>query len=388
MLRSALAALLLALPCWSQTFTVGPNGDFVGMTEALASPLVTAGATLLVAQGDYGSFSIDKPIIVIGSAAQANQIEVHDVPAFQLTGFVAHRLLVRNVWDKGLVSDCVITGLGQHLQPYKCDVKIQGSANLVMQRTIVTGVPMCYPGGVSEASNAVAVVHSSATLIDCSLAGGKSVDDTNPECEEHYPFVGSGLLVVEGSSVDLIATDVEGQPAPFAQDHQPAMWVLNGSSADVRGTSANILRGATAYAILVDPLSRALISGVTLQPSTPPPLTTWPAPPFAFLHVDGVFALGATVTVGVHAPVGALTWTSFSGAPAGPPTPLIGGQLWLNSAAFTPLVPLAGAGLDTPATLAVTLPLNPSLTGKTLVAQTASFDGTTLALLNPYFALL
>jgi len=67
---------------------------------------------------------------------------------------------------------------------------------------------------------------------------------------------------------------------------------------------------------------------------------------------------------------------------------LLDGHLWLNATAFAPLVPLVGAGLNTPASLVVTLPLNPSLVGKTLVAQTASYDGTTLALLNPYFALL
>ena len=388
MFRSVLALVVLALPSGAQTFTVGPSGDFAEISTALLSAQVVPGSTLVVEPGTYANFSVDKAVSIQAYGAFAAQVDVHDVPSFQLVGLKASRLEVRNVSSKGLIADCLITGIGQQIDAYNSDVEVRDSANIVLQRTTVLGVSMCYPGGVDEASNAVAIVNSSATLIDCNLAGGKSVDETNPECEEHYPFVGAGLYVVEGSTVDLIATSVEGQAAPFPTSNQPAMWVLNGSTVDARGTSANVLRGATAYAILVDPLSSALISGVTLEPSTPPPFTTWPAPARAFLRVDGGFGLGATVTAHVHAPAGTLTWTSFSGAPPGAPMALLDGHLWLNATAFAPLVPLVGAGLNTQASLVVTLPLNPSLVGKTLVAQTASYDGTTLALLNPYFALL
>lgn len=383
--RSLLSCVLLAVPATAQTFSVGPGGDFPGVATALASPLVVEGATLVVAPGSYADFTVDKAVRILGTDAFAQAVAVVGVPSFVLSGFETNQLAISNVGQKGLVTGCVVRGIGLELAPYDADLEIRDSHGIVVERTTVTGVSACYPGGPDSASNAVAVVASEATFVDCALVGGDDTDEFF-ECETHYPTAGAGLVVAKGSVVDVVATAVVGHPTWTPEYSAPGLWALDGSVVDVRGRSSDVVRGGTEYAALVDSTSLVVFSGVTLDPPTAPPFTVTEGR--GFLRVDGPFTPGGALTVARHAAPGTLAWTSFCAIPGPAPAPFLGGELWLDAAALGSLLPSAGSGLDSPATLALTVPPNPGLIGATLAAQTLAFDGAEFDLWSPYLAVI
>lgn len=380
---AAFACLALAQPALAQSFTVGVGGDFPNFASAMASPLVVAGVTLEALPGDHGFFTIDKPVHVRSKGASAVRIQVDGVPSFSLQGFQVGNLQISNVTGHGVVAECQV-GLSGVTGPYESALSVLGSQNIVLSRVSSRGISACYPDGADVAATALAISASTVTVVDGTFTGGKVVDDSDPllECEAHYPAVGAGVFVTNGSVVDVIASSMTGQVSTWPDFSRAGLEVV-GSVVDVRGHSGDVVEGANGLSIEADGASVVHQSGVTLQPAQVSPNVLPASTPGKFVLVDGVFGLGQVVTTKVHAPVGTATWTTF-GAPSAP-APLWGGDLWLDPLALGPLVALPASGIETPASFTSGVPINFGLLGARLVVQTLAFDASGFEILNPYF---
>lgn len=390
MLRPLALACLFA--CFAplasaQTFTVGPGGTFAEITDALASPLVTDGATLEIEFGTYQSFELTKDLTLVAEYARVPSIHVNGVDRFELHGFLASRLRIEDVAQEGLVSDCHIATLGYFFgqsavwPSTNSNTEIENATNLLVQRSTLMGLPGCYPDGSEFPGHAVAVTGSTVTIVDSHIEGGPNFDDF-ALCSSKFPVARYGLQALGGSVVDVVATDLIGTSIDPSTG-LPGIRAVQ-SMVEVRGTASNSVSGGPTLAVDADVNSTVSISGAALVPSTLPPQTILVSPTLPFLVVEGDVTPGGALELRHHAAVGTAVVTGFSPKPMAAPTPLFDGQLWVDFGALGGLFTLAGAGNDTPVILNPTMPANPALLGQTFVAQSAAFDGTEWRMANPF----
>ena len=393
MLRTLTASLLLAFPLSAQTFTVGPGGDFAQVADALASPLVVPGSKVFVASGTYASFEVTKAISLFGTSAYAPEISIHDVPQFQLTGFGMGSLIVRNVSTKGLIENCAVYGGTGGITPYGTEGVIENVQSLFVGRTSFKGTSTCYPDVSNSPSSGLAVLQSRVTFVDCDMVGGNDNLFFPPyECTDHYPLSTVGLAVRGNSNVDLIASTLTGfATTQFAFTTAPGLLVES-STVNVRGRSngpsSDLILGMGTDAIQADAQSTVFYSGLTLVPQTLPPFTVQVPLAEAFLRVEGTFGLGDQANVQLYAPAGQPMWTSFSVVPQGPPLPFVGNDLWLDAGALGGIFPSSGQGINNWVSLPVTVPVQPTLVGKTLGVQALTWVNGGLELINPYLVVV
>lgn len=376
LLFSAIQVLLAASVGAQQTFTVDADGpaDFAEITQAIASPLVADGDTLLVAPGLYSSFVLDKALDVLaypGKSFWALSITVDGAQSFSLVGAGTYYLDVRHVPGGGLIDRCGVIGIefddGSGSIYYVGRTRIEDSVGILLQRSLFRGGDACYPNGPSSAHDGVSIDDSVVVIADSTLTGGDPAPDN---CPQHYLTVGAGLNVLGQSDVLVTGCSLTAGALHTWGFGRSALEVA-GSRVTVRGNSAHTLTAYAPYlAVALDANSTVRVSGVLLDPTGLPAGVLSPVPSEPFLWITGGEALGSVVTVNVFGPPGAaaLLGIGFRGAPLYlPPTD---DNLWLDPTGALVFLPMTTLGQEILTSFTFSLPMAPSLVGRGLVFQT------------------
>lgn len=374
------------LDAQAQVWTVDDDGpaDFGSIAAAIAAPQVAAGDVLQVAAGHYGSFTLDKPLHVIGAAGATptsfwiddfTPVRVRDVVEFSLVGMACAKLEILRVSGAGSIDGCAI---GTTLSPSVCQVSgpcfvdwgatlVEDCAQLLVTRSSFRGTDMCYPQGPSESTDAFTARRSRVALVDCYLEGGGAVGE-GWDCLYHYPSNAVALELEESSDVFAAGSTLRGGLGQFADP--PAVRVDASSIVRVRGSASHLVESLSAApAFGGQPGARATVSGVTLVPPQLPAWVVAPQPAEPYVLVTGGDAPGDSKQVELYGVPGAVavlcgslhaTW--FELAPDLP-------ALWLDPGALFPAVVLHALGQETPATFALQLPPDPALSGIALRVQ-------------------
>jgi hypothetical protein len=377
-----LLTLLLAASAPGQTFLVDDDGpaDFVGIGEAIASPLVTPGATLLVADGTYSGFTLTRSLHILPVSGQTYRVlgpvVVDQAPSFSLVGANLSWLTVRNVPGRGLVDRCSVEALAIAGTCLYQDgaTRIQGCAELLIQRSSFRGGDANYEDGPDLASHGATIASSTVTITDSHFQGGS--DQGEWGCYAHYPTLGQGLDISQGSVVLLAGTTAETGTSWGAND-VPAVGV-HSSVVVVRGNSTDALRSfgsPTAWPISLDANSTVAVSGVQLQPALLPAGVLAPSPAEPFLQLTGGEAPGSALLFELFGPLGSPALVGVSSAPALLALPGFSESVWLDPAALFATWPLATAGQEVAVGFGVALPWDPALTGLALTAQSVVDPG-------------
>lgn len=364
----------LALALTTGTFTVDDDGpaDFPGIVEALASPLVTPGSTLLVAAGSYGNFTLNKPLHILPQAGQgfaAGHVHVTSVERFSLVGAQMKTLHVSDVPGPSLIDRCQVmaSDIGSSTLGFYfySEAEFEDCAGLVVQRSAFRGTDGCYSDGPSIATEAIGVTRSTMTFVDCWIRGGNA---TGMGCDGHYPVSGSGVILRDSSDVLFAGCQVGGgEGAPG--ENMPALDVRD-SCAIVRGTKRDSLHAALpALAVAMDAGSKVSVSGVVVLPERLPVRVVRPRPAEPFLRAVGGEGPGLQLRLDLFGPAGSLG--VVAGSFGMQPRALAGVSetLWLDPSTLFLSTPMLLAGQNAAASLFMPMPAGPDVIGLGLVLQ-------------------
>ena len=356
----------------TQVYTVNGSGpaDFPGIAEAIASPLVTDGDTLLVSGGSYASFVLDKPLHILPVAGEGygvDHLTVKNVPYFTLIGaLVRGGLKVQDVQGASLIDRCRVSSL-EITPDYAYSVgrtQIINCDELLIQRGYFVGGDACYTYGNSEADHAMEIVNSTVVLSNSNLSGG---DEAGFDCPVHYPTVGLGLYVRGGSNVMVVDSSIVAGVG--GTGGVPAVSVQQ-SDVVIRGNSNNSLQAtAQGFAVVIDATSTATVSGVTLIPPGLPAGVATPLPAEPFLRATGGETPGAPLAVDLFGPTGTPALVAFSMTTAQIQLPAFSELLWLYPSGIFHVQPLVQAGQEIPAGFSVPTPTDPAVTGFKVMIQ-------------------
>ncbi len=390
-LLALLVLTALSAAAQGQTFTVGgAGGQFAQIQEAIDSPLVPAGATLMVAPGGYASISVTKSLNILsdsGGAFFVGAVSIGPVTDFALVGARVNTLVVKGVTGRSLIEGCTFS---------KGPAVLEDCTELLVQRSQFWGQSACYPDGpVLEATGAADVRNARIVFTDCYFEGGDMVDeyplDPELECAEHYPVAGNPLVISEKSEVVLAGCSLRGYgyPPPFWNPGPPAVLVSD-SRVTIRGNQNHEMRTNTPEIVQMDTLSTLKVSGVTLVASGIsvgqaglPPAAQVPAIPEPFLVLGGGVRPGDAIVFELFAPAGAIIINGISLGEGLLSYPLGSEAFWIDPSLIWQLSLLIGQGHQAPATLPATLPATPTLAGLKVGVQSLVVDGQNAWLTNP-----
>lgn len=376
-----LLSLAVAAPRAPQVFTVDDDGlaDFPGLAQAIASPLVSDGDTLLVGGlpfwSSYGNILLDKALHILPKAGQrysVDDVTIQGVTSFSLVGADVHGdLTVTSVPGRSVIERCVVEELywSSQYSGYAGHTLFSGCAELLVQRSYFRGTEACVDHGIGDAEHAMEIESSTVVLSDCLLLGG---NEQGSDCRvPWYPTSGSGLVARMGSVVQLVDSTLIAGTAPFfgGAGKLPAVQVFD-SAVVIRGNSRNFLRASLPLlTIELDATSTVSVSGVVLDPPALPPSVVTPLPAEPFLRATGGEAPGTALTVDLFGPTGASALLALSVTPALLTLPTVSEQLWLHPTGIFFLQPLSAAGQEVPVGVPFTLPTDPVLVGFPLTFQ-------------------
>jgi hypothetical protein len=383
--RCALTLALCATPATAgSTWTVDDSGggDFRQITEALASPLVLAGDTLVVRAGSYAGFTLDRELTLVAPAGEQPQVggttRIESRDGATISGFSLVRLEAEGVSGKLLLHEVrVHDGFGLPCVA----ARVTDCADVHFDRCTLIGKD----GDVICESTALRVESSFVTLTGCSLKGGDGWGDT---------FEGyngrNGLEIVGTGDVLLARTDVTGGDGGtptvvfdgFGGHGVPAISVFSpGSRAIIRGDGTSPLVGGKGgfggfpgedAFTAVSGGGTLVVSGV---PADPPAYSlaldlTEPDPPQPFVFMVGSGAPVSTQRLSTVGPPGAPLWLVGSLLPAHLPLPgVVDGPLLLDPTVAFLIVPLVTLGRDVAVNLTFVIPAVDGLEGVRAVFQ-------------------
>jgi hypothetical protein len=358
-----------------QAFSVDDNGpaDFVGIDVAIASPLVAAGDTLLVADGTYPGFTLTKALHIQPVPGQSYTVSgpvlISGVPYFSLVGAQLWTLVVQDVPGRGVIDRCSVShgkwGAGLcyyqdgHTQFERCD-------ELLVQRSDFRGFDADYDTGPACPDSGATIIDCVITMTDCDLRGGDPQGAF--ECNPHYPCSGQGLTISQSSRVFLAGTTVEagdsgGTPEPAIS--------IQGSTLVIRGNSTDLLSSsnATIAPIQLDAASTVFTSGVVLAPPLLPPTVSVPSPAEPFMLVTDGQQPGSDLHVHLFGPAGVPAMVGASIVPGRYAQAIVSEDLWFGPAGLFALWPLTTAGQELESGFQVGLPWDPVLIGLPVIFQ-------------------
>ena len=395
--RSLTAVLgLLVTPAWSavQTLTVDDDkpADFSSIADAIAA--AAPGDVLLVMEGEYDAFVLDKPLSILGPAGGerphvSGASRVQGVGGFDLAGLNFDRLEVDAVVGRGQLDDCQVGGplASTHsLAIVDCD-------ELLIERCSIG--PEVLTGVWGGNNMALRIQNSRVALVDSAVRGanGKSGFDYGD---------GQGALEVQHSQVWVSGTDLragsggaDGFCVSCGGDGGDGLVVVQ-STVVLRGFS-NQLSNGLAGSFGADDGHDLVLSGATvvygagagingfssiLELGGGNALVQVPAPE-PFLTIAGGDAPGEARRLLLRGPDGAHAFVATSLSTGFLESPGFEGAVWLSPDALLQVLPLLTEGNDDPVTYEWVLP--PSfqlLHGLSLHVQ-AVFPGVLGTALNP-----
>jgi hypothetical protein len=369
---SILVPLVLALA--PGVFTVDDDGpaDFPGIIEAVASLRVAPGSTLLVAPGDYGHVLLNKPLHVLPLAGQsfsAVSFDVVDVEFFSLVGAKLAYLTAKGVPGPSLVDRCTViaSDIGSSTLGFYfySQASFEDCAALVVERSAFRGTDGCYSDGPSVSTEAIEVVSSTISFVDCWIRGGNA---TGIGCTGHYPVSGCGVRIRKGSDVLFAGCQVGGGEG--APNENAAALDVQTSRVVVRGTRDDSLHAAApAPPLVMDGASNVLVSGVTVLPDTLPRGARRPRPAEPFLALAGGELPGAQLRLDLYGPAGALAVVGGSLGMGVRQLAGLSDALWLDPATLFLSAPVVLSGADRATSLFGHALLGPSVVGFHVVLQ-------------------
>ncbi len=357
----ALCALLLAGPT---TWTVDDDGpaDFASISDAVSSPLVSDGDTLLVYHGSYPAFTLDRELRIVAAAGDIFLVEgcnVIGAPTFTIAGMRTENTLVIGVSGRGTFDDCQF-GVLEVVPDW--DIVWQGStefkscAELLVTRSVFHGAEGCYPD-LTWTEPALVVSSSNLALVDCVLQGG--ADDL---CNGHPTDGAKPALDTSNSFVTISGCSLYGGQGITGLGFPGAPAIEMSGVVRVRGSFHHVVRGGSGWGGLAPPFAgsgTATISGVRYNPFQLPGWVTEPSPAEPYLLVTGDDTPGATKTIELYGPPGRGARVFWSDVPA--LQSLFAGldPLWFDREQVQGGTYLVAVGQDHPATYSFPLPATP-----------------------------
>ncbi len=383
----ALLALLAAPATPQSLLTVDDSGgaDFTTIADALAA--AAPGDRILVLEGDYAAFTLDKQVVLVGEGAGPIPRVTGMVLVTTPAGATVAHLQLQRLHVLGAAGTLLLDNVTvQDAQQSGCPTTlVEASERVAFQGCDLVGAP----GSATCHSEGVVVRGSSVLLTDCVVIGGRGANDPLA-AQDGRP----GVLTEDGAVVDVVHCVVRGgdggkatQPGGAGGDGGPALRVSAGTQvrvlthddhnlyAGLGGTGS--VPGADAPFTL-DGAGVLLSSGATYVPPTfdPALALTFAAPELAFLRVVYDDEFGPKQVLKLFGVPGEPQVVVGSLVPAAFTVPtLVDGLVWLDPGAAFMLVPVTALGLKVPVNFSFTLPANPLLAGLGAVFQAFSATG-------------
>lgn len=343
------ATFLVAASLSSQTFVVGPLGQFASIDAAVAA--VPNGALVLVRAGTYASFTVQgkaltlraDPGVQVPSATvdgtSSTQLVVLD--GLQVQGSVALNncagpVLLRDV--SAVAPVALQSILAQGCSQIFCD-RIHMAAVRFTLCPAVTIVDSSITAGFGEGVIANA---SSVTAVDCQLRGGVGV----------LPASGNGILLQANATVRLLGTTTVQAGTSFPPGQ--TLPCILGPGVVRRGPAVTTV-GPTANATVIQVPENALVASAAV--------TGWPTVS-TLRTTSGALA---ALAIALPGPVAVL--------------PGIDGSLWLDPNSLGLVAAVVATG---PVSTTAPVPASPLLAGSTFGWQAITFEPNTgFSLSNP-----
>jgi hypothetical protein len=390
--------LLVALALASvSTLTVDDDGPAQFQQIADAIQAAQPGDLVLVEDGTYSPFALDKALTILGhgGAHVTGLSTVQSVSSVALAGLRFDRLGVHDVSGRAVLDELEIAGV--LYAPPTPGLFIESCSEVIATRldcraplTVGTFKP-----------DSLRVRGSSLSLVDSSVLGASGEDCFSIACNGFAGGVGLhamlSTLVVAGSQLeggggglDLASTFgglIDGLGGA-------GLW-LQSSSASLQG---NALTGGLAPGCF-DPCegnaytvadSQLVLGGLALSGPIAATASTAVVPdPFEpWIEISGATGLGLARRLDLYAPLGEPCVAALSVQSALEPWALGGAQpphLWLDPSALLDVVGLVGAGATVAASHIWIQPATPALAGLALTVQVAGLEVATgkIPLSNP-----
>ena len=259
-----LALALFSLPASAELFTVDDDGpaDFAGIADALASPLVQDGDTLLVEPGLYLGFdTAGRALTILGTGASPSDVSVRSVRILDTPA--GARVVVANLAPTSVtigesVGRVVLQDLdaGPLVVRGSDDVHAEGST---------------FDGGLDDtpALGLVVEAGSTASFTRCVISGGADRRGAEVQVDAVVEFVGCRIVGGDGGATDAGSdTGKSGALGLFSAGDV----TLRGPLSSVRGGNGQVGpafdgQGAPAFGAFVDGVLRysrtELVPGVS-----------------------------------------------------------------------------------------------------------------------------
>jgi hypothetical protein len=381
-LTTFLAAFVTVPSSLAATYVVDANGggSFTAIHTAITA--AQAGDVLIVKDGNYPFFTLDKDLAILGAAGEEplviglTTIATDDATIAGLT--FGGSLHVRDAAGTISLDDVRILGSGSGVASCSSFL-IEDCALVHVQRSTIQGKD----GDIWCESPGLVVRDSNVTLGNCVVAGGDGW------AEEFVGYDGQpGILVLGSSTATIVDTDSTGGSGgqhtilgEFAPDGSGAAAIVVASPARaiVRGNADDHLQGGFAggpifgtdapYSIAGD--GRLTFSGVSHSPAALSPALdlTLPSPPQAFERLVGEDHPSSFKRLSVFGPPGASVLVFFSLSPASFLAPGVEGRIYFDPSTAVAL-PLTTISQDVAVNVTFTLPASlVGLEGATLHVQ-------------------
>ncbi|MCA8979754.1 MAG: hypothetical protein KDC14_06990 [Planctomycetes bacterium] len=368
-------ALVLALvaPAAQWTVDTAVPADFDEIADAIASPLVADGDTLLVQPGDYASFTLTRDLRLIapaGTEFTAPSVVVSGAHEVTIAGLSTPQLTLSNVTGRLTLDECVVGWWT--LEPdtgvlvWQGECRVEFCNEVVIRDSRFHGSEGCYPE-LTTTRSGISALGSSLALVDCLLVGG--LDDV---CSGHPTEGSRPALDLDTCFATLSGCSLYGA-ADIMLGAAPAVLALD-SDVRIRGSSAHVVRGGAQLsggnAPAVDGSnSVATISGVTYDALPLPAWVTVPPVAEPYVRLAGSPAPGATIQVEVFGAAGESLQVIHGDVPR--PFFLFDDldPLWFRRVSILGKTPLVGAGQEVAVGFALPLPPGAANTGDVTVFQ-------------------
>ncbi|TAJ16755.1 MAG: hypothetical protein EPO68_10560 [Planctomycetota bacterium] len=384
---AALALSALAAPLAAQTkWTVDDNGpaDFASVQVAIDT--VAAGDVLLIKPGSYGAVVVHKSMTLLGSPTAARpsfaSLDFLNIERFDALHLETQALAVTNVSAHSLLDDCIAT---------TTETRFDNCADVAIANSRFEPASQDVQG-----LNALSFANCGyVQIVNSTVLGG-------PGLGSMIVFaggIGGAGIALDQTQLLLVSSTVRGGAGqtlvlipPFPGKGGDALVVGAGSSAEVRGSSFDLLAGGqnnvgqpsagTAFAIRAQNGGTAVTSGVTATGGFNGPVTSVAARPY--LEWSGAGGPGSSRQLTLYGPsasVGVLLLATDAfldkgfAATYGAPLLVHPGTIFLTAG-----VAVLGQNSGNGPTYGI--PAGNSLAGVSFFAQAAVLNGSTISATN------
>lgn len=373
-LHVTLGLLLLASPfAAASTWVVDSSGggNFTSIQAAIDA--AAPGDVLLVKEGFYSAFSLDKDLSILGEPGVRPFVDGKSQILTDNAAVAGLEFRSLNVTDAAgvvLLDDIVVNGLMPYLQGCEGSV-ISGCAQVHVSRSLIHGKP----GDEACESIGLGIVDSTVTLTGCTIVGGTGWGD------DFLGYPGQVGLDVRGESAVLLAqTSVYGGDGGtpqilfggqggwgaeairvnYAEEAGPAVCIVRGTSTTVlQGGFAGLGIGGLDAWVAVSGWGHLVLSGVTYDPEVLGAGldAVLPDPPQPFINLVGGDGPRAFKRLNLHGPAGAPMWVFASLDPAQFTVPgPVDGTIWLDLGTPVLILPTVLSGQQVPQNFTFAMP--------------------------------